>query len=96
MSVFLRYLLVIVISYFIGNFAPSYFIGKITKNIDIRDYGSGNAGATNTFRVLGAAAGVIVLICDVLKKHAGCSCRPLADRYPAWRHGGRRYGSNRS
>ena len=49
MSVFLRYLLVIVISYFIGNFAPSYFIGKITKNIDIRDYGSGNAGATNTF-----------------------------------------------
>ncbi len=75
MSVFLRYLLVIVISYFIGNFAPSYFIGKITKNIDIRDYGSGNAGATNTFRVLGAAAGVIVLICDVLKSmlavHAG-------------------------
>ena len=75
MSVFLRSLLVIVISYFVGNFAPSHFIGKITKNIDIRDYGSGNAGATNTFRVLGAAAGVIVLICDVLKSmlavHAG-------------------------
>lgn len=62
-----KYLLAAIIGYLIGNFAPSYFLGKITRNIDIRDHGSGNAGATNTFRVLGVRAGVIVFICDVLK-----------------------------
>jgi len=67
MSVLSKYLLAMFISYFIGNIAPSYFIGKALKNIDIRDHGSGNAGATNAFRVLGAAAGVIVFICDTLK-----------------------------
>ncbi|HHU48933.1 MAG: glycerol-3-phosphate 1-O-acyltransferase PlsY [Caldicoprobacterales bacterium] len=67
MSDFVKYLLVILISYLIGNFAPSYFMGKIVKNIDIREHGSGNAGATNAFRVLGALAGGIVFIFDVLK-----------------------------
>jgi glycerol-3-phosphate acyltransferase PlsY len=62
-----KYLLTAVIGYLIGNFASSYFLGKITKNIDIREHGSGNAGATNTFRVLGVKAGVIVFILDVLK-----------------------------
>lgn len=67
MSDFVKYLLVVVISYFIGNFAPSYFMGKIVKNIDIREHGSGNAGATNALRVLGTGAGVIVFIFDILK-----------------------------
>lgn len=62
-----KYLLAAVIGYLIGNFASSYFIGKITRNIDIREHGSGNAGATNTFRVLGVKAGIIVFILDVLK-----------------------------
>ncbi len=62
-----KYILAAIVGYLIGNFAPSYFVGKITKNIDIRDHGSGNAGATNTFRVLGVKAGVVVFICDVLK-----------------------------
>lgn len=62
-----KYLLVAIIGYVIGNFASSYFVGKITKNIDIREHGSGNAGATNTFRVLGVKAGFIVFISDVLK-----------------------------
>jgi glycerol-3-phosphate acyltransferase PlsY len=67
MSDFIKYLLVIVISYFIGNFAPSYFMGKILKNIDIREHGSGNAGATNALRVLGTESGVVVFILDILK-----------------------------
>lgn len=62
-----KYILSAVIGYLIGNFATSYIIGKITKNIDIREYGSGNAGATNTFRVLGVKAGILVFIIDVLK-----------------------------
>jgi len=37
------------------------------KNIDIREHGSGNAGATNTYRVLGLKAGIIVFVCDVVK-----------------------------
>jgi glycerol-3-phosphate acyltransferase PlsY len=67
MADFLKFLLACVAGYFIGNFAPSYFLGKILKRIDIREHGSGNAGATNTFRVLGTWAGVIVFICDILK-----------------------------
>ncbi len=67
MSDLLKYLLVIVISYFIGNFAPSYFMGKVLKNIDIRDHGSGNAGATNALRVLGTGSGIIVFTLDILK-----------------------------
>ena len=61
------YLLTVVIGYLVGNLSPSYIIGKISENIDIRDYGSGNAGTTNTIRVLGAKAGVIVFLCDVMK-----------------------------
>lgn len=56
-----------IISYFIGNFSPSYILGKITGSIDIRQYGSGNAGATNTLRVLGKKAGFLVFILDFLK-----------------------------
>ncbi|HHY82722.1 MAG TPA: glycerol-3-phosphate 1-O-acyltransferase PlsY [Clostridiales bacterium] len=63
----IRYIIAALIGYFVGNIASSYFAGKIMKNIDIREHGSGNAGATNTFRVLGAKAGVIVFICDILK-----------------------------
>ena len=42
-------------------------VGKLLKGIDVREYGSGNAGATNTFRVLGKKAGIPVLLLDVLK-----------------------------
>lgn len=56
-----------ILSYLIGSIPTSILAGKIYKRIDIRDYGSGNAGATNTFRVLGRKAGVIVMIVDVAK-----------------------------
>ncbi len=61
------YILAIVIGYVLGNFTASYIVGKKMKNIDIREHGSGNAGATNTFRVLGLKAGIIVFVCDVIK-----------------------------
>lgn len=54
------------IGYCFGLFQTSYFYGKM-KGIDIRQYGSGNAGTTNTLRVLGTKAGLIVLAGDILK-----------------------------
>lgn len=42
-------------------------MGKRFYKIDVREFGSGNAGATNTFRVLGKKAGIVVLVCDILK-----------------------------
>ncbi len=55
---------VIVICYLIGAIPSSLWMGKIFYNIDVRDHGSGNAGATNTFRVFGWKAGTTVLLFD--------------------------------
>ena len=57
----------LLLSYLIGSVPFSIISGKILKGIDVREYGSGNAGATNTFRVLGKKAGIPVLLLDVLK-----------------------------
>ena len=57
---------VALISYFIGNFSSAYILGKIFQKKDIRNYGSGHAGATNALRVLGKTRG-ITFILDVLK-----------------------------
>ena len=57
----------IVLTYFIGAIPSGVWIGKAFKGIDVRDYGSKNSGATNSYRVLGAKLGVVVLIMDVLK-----------------------------
>jgi len=54
-------------AYFIGNFSPAFFLGKLTANIDIREHGSGNAGTTNVMRVLGVKSAILVLVCDLLK-----------------------------
>ena len=63
----MKYVLAIIIGYVLGNIAPSYFVGKKLRNIDIREHGSGNAGATNTWRVLGARPGIFVFVIDMLK-----------------------------
>lgn len=59
--------LLILIAYLLGSIPTSVWIGKAFYNIDVREFGSGNAGATNTFRVLGKSAGIPVLIIDILK-----------------------------
>jgi glycerol-3-phosphate acyltransferase PlsY len=56
-----------VISYLLGSISFSYLFGKLLKGIDIRQHGSGNAGATNTLRVLGVGPGITVLLLDVVK-----------------------------
>ncbi len=59
-------IMVLLISYLIGSIPCGYLMGW-KKKIDLRRYGSGNIGATNTFRVLGPEAGSIVFFCDVAK-----------------------------
>jgi glycerol-3-phosphate acyltransferase PlsY len=60
-------LLLIAIAYCIGSIPTAVWVSKYLFGIDIRDYGSGNAGATNTFRVLGSKWGTFVMIADILK-----------------------------
>lgn len=60
-------LLLIVLAYCIGSVPTAVWISKSLFGIDIRDYGSGNAGATNTFRVLGSKWGTVVMMVDILK-----------------------------
>lgn len=57
----------IVLSYLIGAVSFSYLFGRMLKGIDIRKHGSGNAGATNTLRVLGVGPAVAVLLLDAAK-----------------------------
>lgn len=59
--------LMIIICYLIGSMPFGYIVAKVVKKIDIRDYGSGNIGATNAFRVLGPWLASLVLIGDLLK-----------------------------
>lgn len=59
--------LIILISYFIGNFSSAYILGKVIKNDDIRNYGSGNSGATNALRVFGPKIGLTAFGLDILK-----------------------------
>ncbi|QEC68494.1 glycerol-3-phosphate 1-O-acyltransferase PlsY [Panacibacter ginsenosidivorans] len=59
--------LLIILAYLIGSIPTAVWVSKRFFGIDIRDYGSGNAGATNTFRVLGSKWGTIVMIVDMAK-----------------------------
>jgi len=60
-------ILAISIGYCIGLIQSAYIVGKLVRNIDIREHGSGNAGAANTLRTMGFRAGVTVLIADAAK-----------------------------
>jgi len=59
--------ILVILAYLIGSIPTSVWVSKSIFNFDIRDYGSGNAGATNSFRVLGPKWGSFVMLIDVLK-----------------------------
>lgn len=63
----MKYIIIILIAYLIGNFSSAYFIGKIFLKKDVRNYGSGNAGATNAIRAFGYKIGILVFLGDLLK-----------------------------
>lgn len=56
-----------VVAYLLGSIPSAVWVGKSFYGVDVREQGSKNAGATNTFRILGKKAGIIVLSIDVLK-----------------------------
>lgn len=60
-------LLLILLAYLVGSIPTAVWTSKYFFDIDIRDYGSGNSGATNTYRVLGSKWGTFVMIVDMLK-----------------------------
>jgi glycerol-3-phosphate acyltransferase PlsY len=63
----MKEVLLILSAYLIGSIPTSIWISKYLFGIDIREYGSGNAGATNTYRVLGPKMGTFVMVVDILK-----------------------------
>lgn len=63
----MKIIIIILLAYGIGSISSAYFIGRVFRNIDIRKYGSGNAGATNAIRVMGKKLGIVTFILDVLK-----------------------------
>jgi glycerol-3-phosphate acyltransferase PlsY len=71
-------LALLALAYLVGSIPTSFIVGKYFYGIDLRDHGSGNLGATNTFRVLGAKAALPVVLVDVGKGYL-----PVA-AFPAW------------
>ncbi len=69
--------IVFVAAYLIGSICTAVWLGKWYYGIDIRQHGSGNSGATNTFRVLGKKPGSIVMLIDILKGWAATSLAGL-------------------
>jgi acyl phosphate:glycerol-3-phosphate acyltransferase len=68
-------------AYIFGSIPSAVWIGKFFYGIDVREYGSGNAGATNTFRVLGKKAGIPVLLLDILKGFLALQMVELSGQY---------------
>jgi len=57
----------LLLAYLMGSIPFGVVVGKLFYHVDVREHGSGNVGTTNVFRVLGKKAGVVVLVCDMLK-----------------------------
>ena len=72
----MKLILLLIVAYLLGSIPSGVWIGKIFFNKDIRAYGSGNTGTTNTFRVLGKKAGIVVLLMDILKGTLA-TCLPI-------------------
>ena len=61
------YIIFSIVAYLLGSIPSAVWVGKARYNIDVREHGSKNAGATNTFRVLGKKPGIVVLSIDIIK-----------------------------
>jgi len=57
----------LIVAYLFGSIPTAVWLGQAFYGVDVREYGSGNAGATNTFRVLGKKAGIAVMLIDIFK-----------------------------
>ena len=77
----MKELILIIIAYLLGSIPTALIISKKYFGIDIRDYGSGNMGATNTFRVLGSKYGTLVMVFDILKGMAAVALYNFLPHY---------------
>jgi glycerol-3-phosphate acyltransferase PlsY len=77
--------LLLAASYLLGAVPASYVAGRWARGIDLREHGSGNLGATNTFRVLGAKVAAPVMLFDVAKGFVPAYGFPRWDASPDWR-----------
>jgi glycerol-3-phosphate acyltransferase PlsY len=59
--------ILLILAYLMGSVPTAVWVSKWVFGIDIREHGSGNAGATNTFRILGTKAGCVVMLVDMMK-----------------------------
>lgn len=73
--------LLIILAYLIGSIPTSVWVSRHFFDIDIREYGSGNAGATNTYRILGPKWGTFVMVVDMLKGIIATSLYILLPHY---------------
>lgn len=73
--------LLLIMAYCIGSIPTAVWVSRYYFGIDIREYGSGNSGATNTFRVLGSKWGTLVMVIDVLKGLAAVKLALLLPYY---------------
>src|SRR5690606_28434155 len=71
-------------SYLLGAIPTSYLAGKLLRGIDLREHGSGNLGATNSFRVLGPRVAAWVMILDMAKGFAPVALFPRWDGNDSW------------
>lgn len=71
--------LFVVLAYLAGSIPTSFFAGRLARGIDLRQHGSGNLGATNTFRVLGWKAAAPVVVIDIAKGWIPTALFPLWD-----------------
>ncbi|MDB7371509.1 glycerol-3-phosphate 1-O-acyltransferase PlsY [Enterococcus faecium] len=72
----MKLILLLILAYLLGSIPSGVWIGKLFFKKDIRQHGSGNTGTTNTFRVLGKTAGIVVLLMDILKGTLA-TCLPM-------------------
>ena len=73
-------------AYALGSIPTAIWVGKAWYNMDVREHGSLNAGATNTFRVLGKKPGIIVLVVDIFKGFLAVSLVKWFVEYKSWDH----------
>jgi acyl phosphate:glycerol-3-phosphate acyltransferase len=66
-ATYVAFAVVGLVGYLVGSISSGYIVGRIYRNVDLRNVGSGSTGATNTFRTLGTGAGLLVAIFDILK-----------------------------
>jgi glycerol-3-phosphate acyltransferase PlsY len=74
--------LTLIAAYLLGAIPSAVWIGQAFYGIDVRKFGSGNAGASNTFRILGKKAGIPVLIMDIMKGWSAVNLVYLAGNFP--------------